>query len=442
MQQTESNSLQRHITGFGLYIFIVGDTLGAGIYALVGIMIERSGGAVWIPLLCALCVALLTATSYGELVSKYPSAAGVSGFVQRAFKNDWLTFIIGFILVCSTISCAASLISAFSGRYLQEIVVLEHHVVIPAVLVLIAFFTITCIDYLEKANFVMLSIKVLGLSIIVALAIVVLCKGEGNPEQLMSWRTDDAPISVLLSSTAVAIFAFMGFEGSASMADEIQDVRRNYPWALVAGLLSVGLMYIVFASCVTSVLPVDTVGNSDGPLLEILSMSKTTLSSSLFSFIALIAVLNAATLSIIMASRMIFGLSQQGRLPAIIAQKVNRHGSPWLALVITCAVVYVMCLTADLKIIVETVVILVLLVFIIVNFCCILMREEKVAEQVFFAKPWMAPCAIAGSLLLLFQQQGQTFARAGIMIAIGCFINLAMVKFSQNKNGIEVELSG
>src|SRR4051794_12286248 len=71
--------LLRAVSGKLLFLFILGDVLGAGIYALVGVIAGEVGGAVWAPMLVALLLALLTAASYAELVTKYPRAGGVGG---------------------------------------------------------------------------------------------------------------------------------------------------------------------------------------------------------------------------------------------------------------------------------------------------------------------------------------------------------------------------
>ncbi len=76
-------SLKRVITGPMLLLFILGDVLGAGVYALAGTIAGEVGGAIWLPLLIALCFALLTAGSYAELVTKYPHAGGASVFAGK-----------------------------------------------------------------------------------------------------------------------------------------------------------------------------------------------------------------------------------------------------------------------------------------------------------------------------------------------------------------------
>ena len=61
-----------------LLLFIVGDILGTGIYAVTGQVANQVGGAVWVPFLVAFVVAMITAFAYLELVTKYPQAAGAA----------------------------------------------------------------------------------------------------------------------------------------------------------------------------------------------------------------------------------------------------------------------------------------------------------------------------------------------------------------------------
>ena len=60
-----------------LLLFIVGDILGAGVYAVTGDIAAQVGGLAWLPFLVAFTVAGLTALSYLELVTKYPRPRGL-----------------------------------------------------------------------------------------------------------------------------------------------------------------------------------------------------------------------------------------------------------------------------------------------------------------------------------------------------------------------------
>src|SRR3954454_18367414 len=91
-----------------LLLFIVGDILGAGIYAVTGEMALEVGGLVWLPFLVAFGVATLTAFSYLELVTKYPRAAGAALDTHKAFGIHFVTFLVAFAVICSGITSAST----------------------------------------------------------------------------------------------------------------------------------------------------------------------------------------------------------------------------------------------------------------------------------------------------------------------------------------------
>jgi amino acid transporter len=116
-----------------LLIFIVGDILGGGIYALVGEMGGEVGGAIWTAFLLALVLAAFTAAAYAELATKYPRGGGAAHYVNRAFGLPLLTFLVTFAVMASGISSASTLARAFGGDYLSAFVAL------PTLLVALVF---------------------------------------------------------------------------------------------------------------------------------------------------------------------------------------------------------------------------------------------------------------------------------------------------------------
>ena len=99
-----------------LLLFIVGDILGTGIYALTGRWPPRSaassGCRSWSPSL----VALITAFSYLELVTKYPQAAGAALYTHKAFGIHFVTFLVAFAVMCSGITSASTASRAFAAN--------------------------------------------------------------------------------------------------------------------------------------------------------------------------------------------------------------------------------------------------------------------------------------------------------------------------------------
>jgi amino acid transporter len=118
--ETEILVLKRVIGPRLLTLFVVGDILGAGIYAATGQVAGKIGGALWLPYVIGFVVALLTAASYVELVGKYPQAAGAALYTQKAFQVPLLTFVVAFMVLSSGLSSASAAALTFSGDYMAE----------------------------------------------------------------------------------------------------------------------------------------------------------------------------------------------------------------------------------------------------------------------------------------------------------------------------------
>ncbi len=73
----------KRVMGPGLLLlFIIGDMLGTGIYALTGTVAKQVGGMVWLPFLIAFVVAVMTVFAYLELVIFLGDGGGRRPFHQ------------------------------------------------------------------------------------------------------------------------------------------------------------------------------------------------------------------------------------------------------------------------------------------------------------------------------------------------------------------------
>src|SRR3954464_4965157 len=114
---TDGQPELKRVMGPGLLLlFIIGDILGTGVYALTGQVAGEVGGAAWLPFLVAFLVALVTAFSYLELVTKYPQAAGAALYTHKAFGIHFVTFLVAFTVMCSGITSASTASRAFASN--------------------------------------------------------------------------------------------------------------------------------------------------------------------------------------------------------------------------------------------------------------------------------------------------------------------------------------
>jgi amino acid transporter len=420
----DDTRLKRSVTGKLLFLFILGDVLGAGVYALVGEIATEVGGAVWLPMLVALVLALLTAASYAELVTKYPKAGGSSVFAERAFRSPLVSFLVGYCMLAAGVTSAAGLSLAFGGDYLG--VFLDVPAVPAAIvfLVLVGLLNARGIKESVGANVVMTVIEVSGLVLVVVLGALVLGRGDGDLGRVGEFPPGVSVASGVLAAALLAYYSFVGFETSANVAEEVRDVRRVYPRALFGALLVAGVVYLLVGLAASIVLAPDELAGSSGPLLEVVRAADVGVPDKLFSAVALIAVANGALLTMIMASRLLFGMAEQGLLPRPLATVLPNRRTPWVAIVVTTLVAIGLTLTGDLGELANTVVLLLLFVFLSTNTAVLVLRKDEVAADHFRVWAVIPVLAIASCVLLLWKQEAGTWLRAALLLVVGVLLYL------------------
>lgn len=428
---THKPALRRAITFPMLFLFILGDVLGAGVYALAGTIAGEVGGAIWVPLLIALFFAMLTAGSYAELVTKYPHAGAASVFAEKAFKSPLISFLVGFCMLAAAVTSAAGLSLAFAGDYLNAFVDVSPQIAALVFLLAIGLLNARGIKESLGANLVMTVIELSGLILVIVAAVWYFRTGEADLGRTLAFKPGVSPMLAVLGAALLAFYSFVGFETSANLAEEIKDVRKVYPRALFAALLTAGVVYMAVGVAASSVLPTEKLVATSAPLLEVVRASTLAIPPALFSFIALIAVANGALLTMIMASRLTYGMANLGLLPGVLGAVLPERKTPWAAIVATTLVAIALTLTGTLATLAETVVLLLLFVFLSTNVAVLVLRRDRVEEDHFRVPTFVPVLAIVSCLVLLSQQGWETWLRAGALIIVGMLLHgFSRINFS------------
>lgn len=420
----EPTALRRAITGPLLFAFILGDVLGAGIYALMGVLSEKVGGMLWAPLVLALLLAMLTAGSYAELVTKYPRAGGAAVFAERAFHRPVVSFLVGFSMLAAGVVSAAGLAIAFAGDYFGTFVDLPTIPVAIGFLALVGLLNARGIRESMGANLVMTAIELSGLVIVVVVVAIFVGGGGGDVTRVVS-SPEGTPVALaVLSGAVIAYYSFVGFETSANMIEEVKDPRRTYPRALFGALITAGAVYVLVGLASAVALPPSALQESSGPLLSVVEATGLSVPSWLFSLIALIAVANGALLTMIMVSRLTYGMAEQSLLPPVLGRVLPRRRTPWVAILTTTLVAMGLTLVGDLATLAETVVLLLLFVFLSVNVSVLVLRRDRVERDHFRVWTFVPVLGIASCVLLLSQQRPAVWLFGAILLAVGVVLYL------------------
>ncbi|MBD8045366.1 APC family permease [Arthrobacter sp. Sa2BUA2] len=408
-----------------LFAFIVGDTLGAGIYTLVGTMAADVGGAIWLPLLIALVVAMLTAATYAELITKYPHAGGAARYVDRAFGIPYLSFLVGFLMMASGITTAAALANAFAGDYLNALIDVPSAPAAVAFIIALTLINLRGVRESLTANLVASIIEVTGLAIVIFVGAIVLTSGNGEPSRLLEFAPDIPPLEGAFAASIVAFFSFLGFEAAANMAEEVRQPSKAYPRALFGAIGTAGLVYLLIALSAVIVLPPAELADSTGPLLDVVAASGVGIPPWLFSLIALIAIANGALLFMVMASRVGYGLAEAELLPRAFSRVLPGRRTPWVSIVVIAALTIILTLTGNVASLAETTVLLLLLVFLSANVSVLVLKKDKVEHDHFSAPRFVPVLAIIASIVLLAQQTGPIWLGSAAYVAVGSLLFLA-----------------
>ena len=402
-----------------LLLFVVGDVLGAGIYALVGEVGGRVGGAIWTAFLSALVLAVFTAFAYAELVTKYPRAAGAALYVNKAFRRPFVTFLVAFAVMCSGLASAATLSRAFGGDYLSEFVDLPIVLVALVFLVVMAAVNFRGIGESVKLNVVLTCIELAGLLLVVIIGAAFLLDGGGATGRAFEFKAGETVPLAIMGGTGLAFFALIGFEDSVNVAEETQNPRRDFPRALFGGLLIAGVIYLLVTLVASMAVPTKTLAGSDGPLLEVVQLGPLSMSTEVFSAIALFALANGALINLIMASRLVYGMAREGILPRVFGRVHGGRRTPWVAIVFTTVVAGALASSGDLADLADTTVLLLLLVFAAVNVSVLILRRDPVEHDHFRAPSILPVLGAIVSLALLTTKEGDIFLRAAVLLVIG-----------------------
>jgi amino acid transporter len=416
---SSSEGLKRAISRNMLLLFVVGDVLGAGIYALVGTIGDRVGGAIWASFLLAIVLAFFTAVAYAELVTKYPRAAGAALYVNKAFGVPFVTFMVAFAVMCSGLGSASTLARAFGGDYLAEFVSVPTVLVAFVFLVVVAAVNSRGIGESVKVNVGFTLIELSGLLLVVVIGGAALLDGVGDPGRALEIKEGEALLPAVMAGAGLAFYAMIGFEDSVNVAEEARDPQRNYPRALFGGLLIAGLVYLAVSVVASMAVPTDKLAASDGPLLEVVTLGPLAVNTKLFAAIALFAVANSALINMIMASRLLYGMSAQGIVPAAFSKVLPERRTPWVAIAFTTLLAMVLVSTGDLSTLADMTVLLLLTVFALVNISVLVLRRDAVDHDHYRAPTVLPVVGAVISIAVMFTKEGDVFLRAGLLLLLG-----------------------
>lgn len=363
--------LRRRLTLPLLVLYGLGVTIGAGIYVLVGATAGRAGVHAPFAFVLAACVMAFTAAAFAELAGRYPVSAGEAAYVRAGFNSNLLSVLTGLMVIAAgTVSSAA--IAVGSTGYIRELVDLPQAALLP--LIVVAMGLVAAWGILESVLFAALFtlIEAGGLIVIIVAGFSDPDLVARVPEVVPSWG-ETGVLTGIVAAGLLAFFAFIGFEDLVNVAEEAKNPQRTLPWAIFLTLAITTVMYFLVASVAVLSVPPETLAASPAPLNDVFR-KVTNVSPVIIIAIAIVATLNTIIVQLIMASRVLYGLADQGNMPQIFGRVSALTGTPLVATATVTAIVLVLALGFPLEGLAEMTSRITLSVFALVNVALICLK--------------------------------------------------------------------
>jgi amino acid transporter len=411
---------------WALVLYGVGDMLGSGIYALIGKAAGVLGNAVWLGFGVSMLAALLSGLSYAALGSRYPRAGGEAYVTQRAFGRPLLSYLVGLAVIASGLTSMGTQARAFAGYFGGVIAS------IPFPAVVVAFIlTLTLVNFWgmrESAwlNIVCTLVELSGLVIIVAAA--VRYWGGVNYLEMPSSAAGHPPglsAALILQGAVLTFYSFIGFEDMINVSEEVKNPHRNFPLAIMAALAIVTVVYMAVSISAVSVVPHAELAASSQPLVEVARRAAPWFPSSVFTGIALFAIVNTALLNYIMGSRLAYGMARQGLLPAPLGRVHPRRRTPYMAILTLMVLVLVLVTLGDISALASATSALLLLVFMVVNAALIVLQRRLDEPKGAFEAPAFVP---VGGVIVCAALLTRAPPRA-LLIAAALLVGIVLLYF-------------
>jgi amino acid transporter len=294
---------------------------------IFGLSSKMSNGQVSATIVIAMVAMMLTAFSYGRMAALYPSAGSAYTFVSRGlgphfgFLAGWAMFLDYLVIpLINTVYCSLTLERMFPA--------IPYSVWAVLFVVLITALNLRGIRSTARANIALLAVMTAVIVAFVGLAIRYLVHGNGwggvfSYKPFFNPETFD--IHAIGTATSLAALTYIGFDGVTTLAEEVQNPKRNVLLAVVLVCFITGIFSTIEVYLAQLVWPdYTTFTNLETAFLDVTQLVGGTWLSQAMAIVLILACLGSGLAGQVGAARLLYGMGREGVLP----RRLFGHLSP------------------------------------------------------------------------------------------------------------------
>lgn len=406
----------------------IGGMVGGGIFAVLGLAVQLSGGATPVAFLIAGFIALVTSYSYVKLSLTFPDKGGTVRFINEGFGKGvfsgsinnllWGSYIIMLALYASAFGSYAPNLFSITGDKSVDFYIYTNAIIIIATV--INYYSVKVVSVIETYAVL---IKLVILISFVFIGVYGLFGNENLSQLAVSnW---ESPLNIITGGMVIFV-AYEGFELIANAAPDIDKPKRNIPRAYYISVIFVILLYVVISIITVGSLTFDTIATAEDYVMA--EAAKPLLGKVGFSIItvaALISTFSAINASLYGGTRVSFEIAEDCELPHELTGKL---WSQPIGLLITAIATLLLANTLNLESISTSGSVGFLLVFAIVNLVGFRLAKQINGNRIFPIIGFVS-CVVA-LIALIVQQYSDN--RISVIIAVSiiaaCFLGEIIYK--------------
>jgi amino acid transporter len=334
---------------FGVFdaaAMVVGIVIGAGIFKAPSIVAGSvSTEAVFIALWVAGgIISLVGALCYAELGSAYPHAGGEYHFLTRAFGGK-LGFLFAWARMSVVQTGAIAAIAFVFGDYATQLLPLGgKSSVIYALVAVVAITALNVIGTRQSRVTQNILTAALALAIVAVIIAGLMLGGTTKPAGAAA-----APSGPMFSQLALIfiLLTYGGWNEAAYLTAEIRDARRNIVRALLVGIFTVTLIYVLLNLAYLNVLGLDGMKASRAVAADLMQATLGGAGATVLSVIVMAAALSTLNATVFTGARTNYALGRDYALFAKLGVWRDGSNTPVNALLIQGAIALVLVLLSS-----------------------------------------------------------------------------------------------
>lgn len=319
--------LIRAIGRWALAAAVINSVIGSGVFGLPAPLAALVGE--WSPvavLLAGACVFLIV-LCFAEVGGRFDQAGGPYLYTREAF-GALAGFQIGWLHIWTRLFAGAAVLNVFSS-YLAALVPWAGTTVGRAVSMTAAMALVTVVNVRGVRHAAWMVNTLTVAKVLPLAAIVVLGAFQIDREVLATQAVVDRRWT---EAVLLLIFAYGGFESAVVAGSESRDPRRDTPFALIAAMIVITVLYSLVQLTVVGVLP--NAADDPAPVGTALGILVGQAGSSLGSIAVLISVYGWLTGFALMTPRILFSMGERNELPGLLAHVHPRMRTPDVAIIL------------------------------------------------------------------------------------------------------------